>query len=154
MTLGPSKTVIVIGTFLLLGSACSTPASPLSSGIDPEDPGQVAIAYTLAATRGDFDTAKSFVRAEDQGIVDALALGAKGTTGTTASGNISVGRVFVAGDTAKVSWVGQLCRVPKTSKEQPSDCIQNDDPAAESPLYLISLARDADGHWLVALGGS
>ncbi len=152
---GPHRAAVPMAAALVLVSACSASTPPSNSRVDPKDPGQVAIAYTLAATRGDYDTARAFVRAEDQGVIDALALGTKGVEGITASGDISVGRVSIAGDIATVSWVGRLCRVAKDSaKQQTNDCVHNDDPAAQSPLFLVHLVRSTDDHWLVALGGT
>lgn len=155
------RVVTALFVALVCLGACSTaePApgdtggaepSPSSKRVDQSDPGSVAVAYTTDFAAGNYDAAKTLLNPAQHGILEAIALGARGQPGTTAHGELAAGRRDVDGDTGIVSLIGKLCRGtgPASSPNAPPECIENSDPDTESPLFLVHLIK-LDGRWFV-----
>ena len=115
------------------------------------EPGPVALEYTRAIARGDYDAAVLLVSPNRQGILEALALGQGPGTLPTVSGDVSVGEVVESGDSATVSVLGKMCRTETARNEVTlaSDCIENHDRKTDSPLFLVHLSRGKSPGWKV-----
>lgn len=151
-------TAVAVATIGLLGGCAgdggSTRAStPSANGpstgsqapVDRSDPGRVAVAFIQRMTRGDYPGAKEVLDPDKYGVLDALAMGASGAPGTTASGTLTAGRVRVAGDAGTVTLVGRLCRDIGTESASP-DCIENSDVNSTQPVFTVHVKR-IEGRW-------
>ena len=107
----------------------------------------MAAAFTLSMTRGNYALAKTLLNPNQAGVLEALATGAKGVPGTTATGTLAPGRERISGDTGTVALIGELCREGIAPTDAPTpDCIQNTDPDTVSPLFTVHVIR-IDGRW-------
>lgn len=94
--------------------------------------------------RADYAGAKELLDPDKYGTLEALALGASGAPGTTASGKLTAGRERITGDAGTVTLVGRLCR-DVTAGSAP-DCIENTDPNGTQPAFTVHVKR-IDGRW-------
>lgn len=129
----------------------ATPGVPQATTAGP---GAVATSYLHAVMEADFAAASTYVNADQRDVIKALGLSAGPGTLEQVSGDVSVGRLDVQGETATVVFVGRLCRVsvgvagPAASTA--TDCVENRDAAAQAPVFTVHLAHGPAG-WQVAL---
>ena len=118
----------------------ATPAPTATATPAPADPavGRVALAYLRAVMRNDYDAALPMVASEQRDVLKALALGDGTGKRAKVTADVSVGEVVVDGDRASVSIVGRLCR--RVGGGAP-DCVENDDPRTDSPMFRVSLVK-------------
>jgi hypothetical protein len=124
---------------------------PSASTTSEVGPGAVALGYIRAVTQGDFTSAAEYVTAGQQGMLQALALGTGAQTPVHLWGEVSLGRVITEGDQAVASIVGTMCRLapaPGTASTSP-ECVENSDPATDSPLFQVHLTKIPSTGWKV-----
>jgi hypothetical protein len=105
-----------------------------------------------AIMRNDYDAALPLVASDQREMLKALALGQGPGTLPTLSADLEVGEVVVSGNRATVSFVGRMCRTEarRNGPKPQTECIENEDPKTDSPVFRIQLVREAD--WKVAYG--
>ncbi|WP_067135118.1 hypothetical protein [Microtetraspora malaysiensis] len=130
----------------------TTSGHTLPSAVDSGS-GRVALEYTRAVARGDFQAAIPLVAPSQREILKAVALGQGPRTLPEVTGEVSLGEVVEDGDSATVSILGKMCRTEVASKNSTSapvtDCIENYDPKTDSPVFLVHLAREDATGWKV-----
>ena len=129
----------------------AAPVRPSPTAAAAGDAGPVALAYLRAIIRNDYDAALPLVVPSQREIVKALALGQGPGTLPKLSAEVAVGEVVVAGDTATVSIVGRMCRTEAhpSGPAPPADCVENEDPKTDLPVFLIHLTREHAKGWKV-----
>jgi len=120
----------------------TTPSATATATVTqaPADPeaGRVALAYLRAVLRNDYDAAVPLVASEQRQVLKALALGDWTGRRPKVTADVEVGEVQVNGNRASVSIVGRLCR--SVAGGAP-DCVKNDDPRTDSPMFRVSLVK-------------
>jgi len=133
-------------------SESAPPASAAPVTAAPGSPGDVALSYMVDVARGDFTSAAQYVLPDEQGMVQALALGDGSGVTPRVWGDVALGTVESSGDSATVTFVGRLCRSASGAPgDSPPDaeCIEEHDEKSSSPYFLLHLARTPSAEWRV-----
>jgi hypothetical protein len=145
--------VLLIACVTACGDQMGTTSGPTSPNAVDSGSGRVALEYTRAVARGDFEAAIPLVAPSQRVILEAIALGQGPKTLPEVTGEVSLGEVVEDGDSATVSMLGKMCRTEVASESSTSapvsDCIENYDPKTDSPVFLVHLAREDATGWKV-----
>jgi|GEM_PF-4513425 len=151
--------VIVLAGLLLGVAGCATPAartpaadSSASVAGDEGQAGQVAVRYATALFDGDIKTARALVEPSSQQSFELVVAGL-GQTKVHAKG-LANGRTTITAGRAVTTLLGDLCPGAASATAatvSPTDCMSNHDPASTNPIFMVALARQPNGQWLVTL---
>jgi hypothetical protein len=133
--------------------------APLAAAASQQSrrPTDVATSYLRAIVSGDFEEAATWVKRDQRGIVEALGLGRGPGTMPHLSGQVSAGSLKSTGEgpegqTAAVTFIGEMCRTPAETAEHPApktECVRNDDAEVGPPYFTVDLVDTPTEGWRV-----
>lgn len=110
--------------------------------------GAVALAYVDAMFSDDLDAAAGYVEGDS---LDAFQLVRVGIDPRSVyAKDLAVGSTKVTGGVAVVILTGTVCH--RATPPAADDCLSNEEPDSDNPVFHVTLRPDTGGDWKVALG--
>jgi hypothetical protein len=116
------------------------------------NPAVTAVGYDRSLFSSDYTAAGRYVAASDRAPI--LALMARLGPKSVRSYNLRAGNTIVSGTHGTVELTGTICSsggisALPTNAQSSGHCVTNGDPQSSNPIFLVHLAREADGRWFV-----
>lgn len=134
MATSPLRLLLTLVASTLLATACGNDDE---GSAERDSPSEVAVAYTQAIASGDWSAARSYVAKDDQDTFRILS--DAGEDVQTRGEDLSAGNESVDGREATVIILGRLCSTPPDEAEQ---CVDNEHPASENPIFIVHLINN------------